>query len=62
MGVDENLETWCLQMVLSKLGDLVPTDGAKQQSETWCLQMVLRKLGDLVPTNGAKQTRRLGAY
>ena len=39
-----NLETWCLQMVLSKLGDLVPTNGAKQKSETWCLLMVLSKM------------------
>ena len=31
-------------MVLSKLGDLVPTNGAKQKSETWCLLMVLSKM------------------
>ena len=31
-------------MVLSKLEDLVPTDGAKQKLETWCLLMVLSKM------------------
>jgi len=29
-GAKQQSETWCLQMVLRKLGDLVPTNGAKQ--------------------------------
>jgi hypothetical protein len=37
-------------MVLSKLRDLVPTDGAKQKLETWCLLMVLSKVRNSIPT------------